>query len=176
MNRTNIIDDLTLVPLPEWWQNPVVWLVGTAVLGVVGWWLFRWWRQPRPVAAPREDGVPAPIPAEEALRRLEALKRRLPEIKDYDLAIEASDILRGFIEGQHQLPIRYQTTLEFLQVAAGSPAISSGQRETLAQFLGYCDLGKFARQSASLAEMQQTVETAIRFVQSSVPVAVGGVA
>lgn len=114
------------------------------------------------------------MPAVEALRRLRALKARLREITDYDLAIEASDILRAFIEGQHQLPIRYQTTREFLEAAASSSQLTAAQRETLGQFLGFCDLGKFARQPATLGEMEQTVDTAIRYVERSDTHAIAG--
>lgn len=176
MNRTNIIDDLTLVALPEWWQNPWLWLVGVLVLAGGGWWLARWLGRARPVVPPAYAGAHPPIPGAEALRRLRELKARLPEMKDYDLAIEASDILRAFIEGQHQLPIRYQTTREFLEDAAGSPQINGGQRETLAQFLRFCDLSKFARQPVTVEEMHQTVDTAIQFIQSSTAGPSGGAA
>jgi len=115
------------------------------------------------------------MPLSEALRRLQVLKTRLQEIGDYDLAIEVSDILRAYIEGQHQLPIRYQTTREFLVAAAGNTKISAAQRVTLGEFLGFCDLGKFARQPASVAEMEQAVDTAIRFVKTAAGVTqVGG--
>lgn len=179
VNQTNLIDDLTLVPLPVWWQNPWVWVAALLAFAALGWWLVRWWRRPQPAVLPAYTGTYPPMPSAEALRRLQALKARLPEIKDYDLAIEASDILRAFIEGQHQLPIRYQTTREFLEAAAGSTLISAAQRATLGQFLGFCDLGKFARQPATLAEMSETVDTAIRFVKNAAAVAVavpGGVA
>ena len=107
------------------------------------------------------------LAGDEALRRLLALKARVPGMKHYDLAIEASEILRVFIEGAHALPIRYQTTREFLTLAAESAHLSVPQRQILAQFLGFCDLAKFARQPATQAEMVQSVETAIQFVQSA---------
>ena len=167
MNRTNLIDDLTLVPPPIWWQNPWVVLLAVLLLGALIWGLDRWFRRPRTFAAPAFVGPPGPWPGDEALRRLLALKARVPGMKHYDLAIEASEILRVFIEGAHALPIRYQTTREFLTLAADSAHLSVPQRQILAHFLGFCDLAKFARQPATQAEMVQSVETAIQFVQSA---------
>ena len=167
MIRTNLIDDLTLVALPQWWENPWVWFVGLVALGLAIWGILRWLHRVRPVVTPPGATAYGPLPAADALRRLEALKARLPGVPDYELAIEASDILRGFIEGHNQLPIRFQTTREFLEAAATSPVISARQRETLARFLGFCDLGKFAQQPATLAEMTDTVDTAIQFVKSA---------
>jgi len=167
VNQTNLIDDLTLVPLPVWWENPWVVALGLVALGGLIWALIRWWRRPRSVPVPSYGGPFPPVAADEALRRLRELRTRVPAMKDYDLAIEASEILRGFIEGRHQLPIRYQTTREFLEAAAGSSGISVKQRTTLEQFLGFCDLGKFARQPATEPEMLQTVDIALFFVQEA---------
>ncbi len=167
MNRTNLIDDLTLVPPPIWWQNPWVVLLTVLLLGALVWGLDRWFRRQRMFAAPALASPPEPWPGDEALRRLLALRARVPSMKHYDLAIEASEILRVFIEGAHAMPIRYQTTREFLTLAAESAHLSIPQRQILAQFLGFCDLAKFARQPATQAEMVQSVETAIQFIQSS---------
>ena len=44
MNRTNLIDDLTLVPLPPWWQSPWAiagFVLALVVLAVLGWLLRR---------------------------------------------------------------------------------------------------------------------------------------
>lgn len=165
MNQTNLIDDLTLVAVPVWWQSP--WFLGLVLVavGAMGWWMWRWLTRPRPVLMPPYAGAYPPLPADDALRRLHALRARAPKMKDYDLAIEASEILRAFVESRHQLPIRYQTTREFLDAAAANPDISAPQRSTLGQFLGFCDLAKFARRPATVMEMVQTVDTAIRFVE-----------
>ena len=170
MNSTNqlLIDDLTLVPLPTWWQNPWVWVVGLLALGLLGWALRRWLRRPLPPV----PGVPyagpyPPATIDEALRRLRELRTRVPQMTDYDLSIQASEILREFIEGKHQVPIRYQTTREFLGLVSAQSEISGPRRVALEQFLVFCDLGKFARQPATVPEMLHAVDTAIQFVVES---------
>jgi len=58
--RTNIIEDLTLVPLPPWWQSPRA-VAGFVLLGAVlvlfGWLVRRWLATRPPAAQP-----PSPIP------------------------------------------------------------------------------------------------------------------
>ncbi len=171
---SHLIEDLTLVPLPVWWQNPWVWVLGAILLGLVGWGLKRWLGRPRVAPVPPYSGAYPPMPGEEALRRLGLLKSRLPALLEYELTIEASDVLRAFIEGQHQVPIRYQTSREFLEAAAASSAISAEQRPDLAGFLSFCDLVKFAQRPATRAEMVQAVDRAIHFVQATLQKAGSG--
>ena len=167
MNPTNLMEDFTLVPLPIWWQSPWVLLLMVGGLSGLVWWLVYWLRRPRAAVIPPYSGAYPPMPAEEALRRLGLLKARLPSIQEYELTIEASDILRAFIEGQHQVPIRYQTSREFLEAAAANPAIPPVRQKDLTGFLSFCDLVKFAQRPATGAEMSQAVEAAIHFVQST---------
>lgn len=173
MNPTDILDDLTLVPLPEWWENPWVWVAGAVGAFAVAWGLRRWLRRSRPAVAAPEAPPPPVFSAAEALQQLEALRGRLPGLSHHDFAIEASDILRRFIEGRHRLPILFQTTGEFLQAASGRPELSAARRELLARFLGGCDQGKFAAQPATAAEMTETLGIAVRFVNDAGDAATG---
>ena len=64
MNRTNVIEDLTLLPLPPWWQDPWILLatvLALAALIALGVWAAR--RRPRPAPArPRaSSSVRSPI-------------------------------------------------------------------------------------------------------------------
>lgn len=164
MNRTNIIDDLTLLPVPPWWTNP--WLVAALLAGMVvfGWALYR--LLTRPPSAPRTPAPPpGPPPHDDALRRLAELRQRQPRPSAYEIAILVSDILRQFIEARFSLPIRFQTTREFLELAARRPELAREQREVLARFLGACDLMKFARQPATDSEQTALLDTAEQFIR-----------
>ena len=93
MNRTNLVEDLTLIPLPPWWTSP--WAIAAAVmalvaLGLVARWLARRTRRPD---APQAPPAGPPIDLSEFTRRLAALRQRRPQLSAYDLAIEVSDIL-----------------------------------------------------------------------------------
>jgi len=165
VNQTNLIEDLTLVPLPSWWQSPWALLAmaaGLAMLAFVAWAALRA-RSRRPVAA----APPAPEPdrTPEFLERLEALRARRETLSPHDFGLEGSDILREYIEWRHQLAIRFQTTREFLESAANHAALSPGQREGLGSFLQSCDLVKFARQGATPDEELRLVDAAASFVR-----------
>ncbi len=160
MNRTNLVEDLTLVPLPAWWESPWVW-IGLTFLGLLLalgiWRRWRLWKRSRPVVEavlPELDRIP------EFLSRLEALKSRRGELSAYDMAIACSDLLREFMEWRFRLKIRFQTTREFLESAARDSAVPPAERERLGNFLRFCDLVKFARQGASDTEVGVLLETA----------------
>ena len=164
MNRTNIIDDLTLIPAPPWWTNP--WVMTALVLGAVliGWAFYRLLtRIPAPPTTSKAP--PGPPPHGDALRRIAELRQRQPPPSAYELAIVVSDILREFIEARFALPIRFQTTREFLDLSAQRPELTREQQGVLARFLGACDMAKFARHPASEAEQTALLDTAEQFIR-----------
>jgi hypothetical protein len=166
MNRTNVIEDLTLLPLPPWWLNP--WVLSVAFLllaGLVaaGVWLARRWQARTPVAAPRPAGPP---PHLEFLRLLAELRARRPGLAAYPLAIAVSEILRGYLQARYQLPSLFLTTREFLASAIQRPELDPAARTGLEEFLGQCDLVKFARGEATEAELDALLDTAERFIRA----------
>ena len=174
MNRTNLIEDLTLVPMPSWWESPWAWVAGLlalALLAVVG---FRWWRRRLARPAPPAASAPEPDRTPEFLERLEALRKQRHEFSAYELAIRCSDLLREFVEWRFRLSIRFQTTREFLEAASRNSALPPAERERLGSFLRFCDLVKFARQGATDAELGSLLDTAGAFIRppgNSSPVA-----
>jgi hypothetical protein len=155
--RTNLIEDLTLIPLPAWWQSP--WAMGGFVLLAVALagliWGLRRWLTSRPV--PEAARPPEPDRTPEFLARLESLKGRRDVLSPHDFALECSDVLREFLE--------FQTTREFLEAASNSAALEASQRDALGEYLRFCDLVKFARQGATPDEESRLVETAATFVR-----------
>jgi len=162
------IEDLSLVRIPPWWQSPwfiLLVLASVAVLVLAGRRLYIRFRLRARTAAP-ETYVPVELPHILALRRLEELRARMDELGPYRLTIECSWVLRKYIEARFKLRIVYQTTREFLGHAQTHSALSDEQRQSLGQYLKFCDMVKFARRGASREEMVQLVDYAVVFVKA----------
>jgi len=167
MNRTNVIEDLTLLPLPPWWQDP--WIIAAAILGFVLLliaivWLVRRLQRPAPAAPPS----PPPVVQPDAfLARLAGLRARKPRPAAYPLAIEVSEILRSYLEARFSFRILYQTTREFLQEAATRPELAAAQRDALGRFLRMCDDVKFAQAPATDVELDGLLDTAEQVIRQT---------
>jgi hypothetical protein len=171
MNRTNVIEDLTLLPLPPWWQDPWILLatvLALAALIALGIWAAR--RRPRPAPAIAKPSVP-PVPPDEFLRRLAELRERHPRLSAYQLAIEVSEILRAYLEARYQFRILYQTTREFLGEVAHRPELDADQRAALEGFLSRCDEVKFGQAPATPDEQTGLLDTAERVIRQTAGVA-----
>ena len=169
MTNALIIEDLTLVPVPVWWQS--FWFIALVVivLAVAGFFLRRWWNN-RPQPAPLAPTVPpGPPPHLEALRRLAELRARHATLDSYAVAIECSDILRTYIEARFALPIRYQTTREFLGAAQSAPELNAEAQAQLGEFLKFFDQLKFARANATAEQILATIDGAEQFVRRCIP-------
>lgn len=174
MTNALIIEDLTLVPVPVWWQS--LWFIALIVLAlaVAGFFIARWWKnrpRPAPIAPPVPPGPP---PHLEALRRLAELRERHAKLDAYAVAIECSDILRTYIEARFALPIRYQTTREFLGAAQAAPELNAEAQVQLGEFLKFFDQLKFARANAPAEQTLATIDGAEQFVRRCIPHAQAG--
>jgi hypothetical protein len=168
-NQT-LIEDLTLVHVPQWWENPWAWLAIAAALFAVVYFVRRWLRN-RPIplkpAIVEPPGPPAHL---EALKRLEELRARHSTMSAYNVAVECSDILRRYIERRFASPIRFQTTREFLGAIHSSPELSGESRGELGAFLRFFDGIKFAQEGADPARTAAAIDGAERFVRRCIPV------
>ena len=170
MNRTNVIEDLNLLPLPPWWVNPwfiVACIAGFAALVGLGIWAAR--RRPAKPTAPVTPPTP-PVPPDEFLRRLAELRERHPRLSAYQLAIEVSEILRAYLEARYRFRILYQTTREFLAEVANRPELDPAHRAALAGFLELCDAVKFGQAPATEAEQTSLLDTAERVIRQTASV------
>jgi hypothetical protein len=66
---------------------------------------------------------------------------------------------------QFALPVTKQTSVEFLTALAKASPFSAEEKTLLEDFLGRCDLIKFARYDATTADSRLLLEEAIRFVK-----------
>lgn len=169
MNTNRFIEDLTLVAVPLWWQNPWLWVAVALGLLVVGYFVRRAWLrrpQPLPPVIPPPAGPP---PHLEALRRIASLRERHGRMGEYEVALECSDILRSYIHERFGIPIRFQTTREFLGTALSDPLLTGDARNELGEFLRFFDALKFARASADPSATLATVDGTERFVRRCIP-------
>ncbi len=169
MTNALIIEDLTLVPVPVWWQS--LWFIALVmlVLTVAGFFVRRWWKNRPPPAPVASTAPPGPPPHLEALRRLAELRARHATLDAYAVAIECSDILRTYIEARFALPIRYQTTREFLGAAQAAPELNAESQAQLGEFLKFFDQLKFARANAPAEQTLATIDGAEQFVRRCIP-------
>jgi hypothetical protein len=140
--------------IPPWVIYAAV-ALGLVILGLVGWWIRKRARRPKPGRSPRD-------------RALEALHRigdQTEMLSPYEFSIAVSDILRGYVTEQYKLPVTRQTSVEFLDTLAKSSPFSAEETSLLHDFLERCDLIKFARYDATPDDSRSLLEEAIQFVK-----------
>ena len=153
----DISPPLDVFPYP-WWVVALAVLVVLVILGLIVWGIVFLVR--------RRTGPPPLTPAEEALARLEKLKKWVGEMEPYAFSIEVSDVLRTFIgKAKFRLPATNQTSPELLAAISRSPMFSTQDRTLLGRFAEKCDMIKFARIQASSDDNLDLVTSALDFVQ-----------
>jgi hypothetical protein len=142
--------------LPPWVIYGAV-ILGLAILGLIGWWIRKRAQRPKPVQSPRDR----------ALQQLERIGRDMETLTPYEFSIAVSDILRGYVTEQYNLPVTRQTSVEFLSMLAKSSPFSADETALLEDFLGRCDLIKFGRYDATTHDSQLLLEEATQFVKGA---------
>lgn len=144
--------DYSLVPA---WVIFVVAFCALALVGLIVWLIVRARRRP----------VPPKSPCQRALDELEMMESEVEQTRPYRFSIRVSDILRSYVTEQFALPVTKQTSVEFLTALAKASPFSTEEKTLLEDFLGRCDLIKFARYDATTADSRLLLEEAIRFVK-----------
>jgi hypothetical protein len=126
-----------------------------ALVGLIGWWIRKRSRRAQPPPSPRAR----------ALAELSRIGQEIETMTPYEFSIAVSDILRRYVTEQFQLPVTRQTSVEFLNMIAKSSPFSSDETALLGDFLGRCDLIKFARYDATPHDSSLLLEEAMQFVQ-----------
>jgi hypothetical protein len=152
------------LPRPLSWTRWLPWVgIGVAVAGLVagGWGLRRRFTSPPRPLAPHEW-------AARELDRIEAMQ--LPEAGETErFHTLLSDVVRAYLERRFSLPASHQTTAEFLETMRRSPQLTAAQQGLLRDFLGRCDMAKFARAAPPAEECRAVAGMARSFVQETIP-------
>jgi hypothetical protein len=132
-------------------------VVGLALLALIAWWIWKRAQRPKPVQSPRDR----------ALEHLERIGDEMEMRTPYQFSIAVSDILRAYVTEQYHLPVTRQTSVEFLSMLAKSSPFSTDETSLLEDFLGRCDLIKFARYDATTEDSRRLLEEATQFVKGA---------
>jgi hypothetical protein len=146
--------DYSLIPP---WVIYVGIAAGLTLLGLIAGWIRKRARRPQPVRSPRDRALDALAQAE----------REMETMSPYQFSIAVSDILRGYVTEQYALPVTRQTSVEFLSMLATSSPFSADETSLLGDFLGRCDLIKFARYDATIHDGRLLLEEAKQFVKGA---------
>lgn len=152
----DVVPPVEVLPYPPW----MVFLAAgicAVVLGFVVLFLWRWWQ--------RRPAPPPPTPRQIALLELKRARQRLETFVPYEFSILISDILRSYLVAQYGLGATRQTSPEFLASASESVKFSAQQKALLEEFLGKCDLIKFARIEADQKDCEHLLRQAADFVE-----------
>ena len=167
---TELIDDLRLLEAPEPFRLPYGLILAVLATVVLLGWIIRA-RRAKIAGQAGEDALrQAHANARAELERLFAL---IDTEQSRPYAIESSAIIRRYIEVRFDLAAPTRSTEEFLAEAQHSPKLAPEDQALLADFLGYCDLLKFARTLASRNELMQLHDAAIHFVKETAPEPLG---
>jgi hypothetical protein len=138
------------------WLVPAI-LVGAVVVIFLIRLLVKRLNRPRPLT-----------PRELALKQLSEARAILedgqPE-SDKRFSFAVSDALRGYLERALGLRAPEQTTEEFLATARHNPQLKPSAVAVLGEFLGLCDLAKFARHAFGPDERERLLTTATSFIE-----------
>lgn len=147
--------------LRAWWFWLVLVLLAAAAF---------WMRRKRP-PTPEFNPLPATVPWEKALARLDALERRgWPRTGRFEAYFVAlSGILRDYLSERYGIQVTEQTTPEFLTVAREFGLFAQEQQEHLARLLRLADRVKFARYEPSIRQMEDSLTLSRRFVNETTP-------
>jgi hypothetical protein len=137
---------------------------------VLAWFLYRRFRPRRADPGKAEPSLPTRPPHElalEALARLEAstlLERG--EVKEYH--IQVSEILRSYVEGRFRVPALEMTTVDITK-GLEERGLESAILSRFGDFLGQCDLVKFAKYRPGNENSRTVLSLGRRLVEETVP-------
>jgi hypothetical protein len=141
------------VPSAELWLMELAGAAAATALAYAAWRWYRWVK-----IAPKTA-------SEIALEQLEKALRLMQPDTAREFSTAVSEIVRKYIEARFHVLASHQTTEEFLHgLVEPSDALLAGHQELLGDFLGHCDLAKFARWILSVEEMKTMHESARIFV------------
>ncbi|MDP7047907.1 MAG: hypothetical protein QF721_00500 [Verrucomicrobiota bacterium] len=158
------LKELVDIPTGHEW---VGWLLATVaalvVAGVIVWFIRRY-------LARRSVELAPPPPPPPHVVAWDRLQRALGLIHEADrFCVEVSLIIRDYLEQRFDLHAPDRTTEEFLFELQSSSRLAEGHKQLLADFLGACDMVKFAKEEPPEQELRGLHEAASRLVGETQP-------
>jgi hypothetical protein len=151
------------VEIPNGWAW-LAWTLGALVLVAAVVLAARYWLRRRRRRQAPEIIIP---PHVRARNRLNAALQLIHDPKPFCIAV--SDAVRTYLEERFEYRAPERTTDEFLVELQSSPLLSSDQKRSLADFLGRCDLVKFAKLEPAETELRDLHDGAFRLVEETSP-------
>ena len=146
-----------------------LWALLFMLLGAAGFALYRRWRRRSRTVEQVVRGPPPRAPHEIALEALAALEASpmlaRGEVKEYH--VQASDILRRYVEAVFGVPALEMTTWEVIAGLERGEAPGEARAE-LRRFLDQCDLVKFAKARPEADTARSTVALGLSVVEATV--------
>jgi hypothetical protein len=160
---TNDIRDIKPpVDIPSGWEW-LWWTLGTLAVAALLFALWKWW-QKRRSQIPFVPLAPAHVRAKAMLEKALAL---ITHPKPFCTLV--SDTVRTYLEARFDFHAPERTTEEFLHELRGTDLLSAEQKEKLGEFLGCCDLVKFAKYEPVENELRDLHGSALRLVEETEP-------
>ena len=148
------------VEIPNGWEW-VWWVLAALAIAAAAIFAWRWW-QKRKANLPVVPPLPAHIRAKQRLDETLAL---ISQPKPFCTLV--SDIIRLYLEERFNVHAPERTTEEFLYELQDTDLLTAGQKEWLGNFLGRCDLVKFARYEPGEPELRDLHGSAVRLVEET---------
>ena len=157
------LKDVIDIPIGNEW---VLWLfVAAAALVVAG--VTAWFVRRRLARRSEELAPPPPPPHVVAWERLQRALGLIHEAERF--CVEVSHIIRVYLEERFNLHAPDRTTEEFLFELQTSKRLANEHKQLLADFLGECDMVKFAKAEPPEQELRGLHEAASRLVGETQP-------
>jgi len=145
--------------------DPVAWLyygVAGCLFLLALFWVWKWFMG--------RKKAPEKLPFELALEQLEQAKVFMKPETAEKFSVMVSRAVRTYIESWFHMEVTRHTTEEFMRRVAADP---SGKikiyGDLLNGFLGFCDLAKFARYALTMKQMEEMLQSARHFVDTTRP-------
>jgi hypothetical protein len=154
--------DIREIRGPKPFASP--WLIPLAALSALlvgggAWAGWVWFRRPKLLLQ---------TPVEIALARLEYARGLMRPDLGREFSIEASSIVREYIESRFRVMAAHLTTHEFLSdTLSSTDPLLAAHRPLLAEFMESCDLAKFGGWNLSPQAMEEMLRSARTFVVES---------
>jgi len=158
------LKELVDIPTGHEWVGWLLAVVAALVLG----WAITWFVRRHFSKRSAEVAVPPPSPPH--VVAWDRLQRAFALIHEADrFCVEVSLIIRDYLEQRFDLHAPDRTTEEFLFELQSSHRMAEGHKQLLADFLGACDMVKFAKAEPPEQELRGLHEAASRLVGETQP-------